>query len=561
MKIKEKIPKFIPYIFIFIASIAICIPLFSKDLNIFRDDGIQHICRLMGTYQSIEEGQFFSVIMSNFCNGFGYSWNIFYSPITAYVPLILKIFNLTYTNCIKVFMFIVVFLSGVAMFKFTNKVTKNRNIAILAAILYILAPYKITDMYIRNALAELASFAFIPIIFNGLYTIINEEKKSFTLAFGAIGLILTHTIVTMYTAILCFIYVIVYIKKFRNKDILKYLIINLLFVILVTSFFWVPLLEHKLATNYEVFVPGRMERTEVLKHYKVKPQCLLYTAEEQTMVYNIGMINIVGCVLILLAYSKIPKEYRKIQIMFLIIGIVLTIMTLDFFPFEKLPSILKMIQFTFRLFEFTTFLFAFVAAVNIGVLIKNFKLCDITILLIISCLLLVPYKNKIEYKENDENLLWPAVNLTEQTGRVHAGMASLEYLPSKAFNAKEYIINREEGPIILNGEAQIDSYKKNGTNMSINIINAKKGTEIELPYIFYLGYNIQETKANGETRSIRYTESDNGFININIEEDIENVSIHVKYTGTTIMKITFTISIVTLFLVMFLRTLSKNRKF
>ena len=36
--------------------------------------GVQHIARLMGTFQSIEENQKFPVIMSNFCNGFGYSW-------------------------------------------------------------------------------------------------------------------------------------------------------------------------------------------------------------------------------------------------------------------------------------------------------------------------------------------------------------------------------------------------------------------------------------------------------------------------------------------------------
>ena len=56
-----------------IISIFVCIPLFSKDINIGYDDGIQHICRLIGTYQSLQEGQAFNVIMSNFCNQFGYS--------------------------------------------------------------------------------------------------------------------------------------------------------------------------------------------------------------------------------------------------------------------------------------------------------------------------------------------------------------------------------------------------------------------------------------------------------------------------------------------------------
>jgi len=558
---KNKLSKLIPYIIIFIATLAISIPLFNKNLNMYRDDGIQHICRLMGTYQSITEGQFFSVIMSNFCNGFGYSWNIFYSPLTAYLPLILKIFNLSYTNCIKVFMFIVVYSSGIAMFKFTNKVTKNKSIATLSAIIYILAPYRITDMYVRNALAELTSFIFIPIVFNGLYTLINEEKKSYLLAWGAIGLILTHTVITLYTAILCFIYSLIYFKKLKNVQILKNLIINVLFIIIATSFYWVPLLEHKLATNYEVFVPGRMERTEVLQSLKVKPEALLYTSEQSIFIYDIGAINTVGIVLIILAYKKIPIEYRKMHMVFLIMGLVLLIMTLDFFPFEKLPRILKMIQFTFRLFEFTSFFFAFVVAVNFGSLIKNFKTRDAVLFLIISILLIVPYKNKIEYKENDENNLWPAVNLTHNTGRVHAGMASLEYLPSKAFNNKDYIVDIENTAIIVAGNAYIKNFIKNGTNMEIEIENIQENTIIELPYIYYLGYQIKciNTENNNVTY-LKYAESDNGFIQISFNEKNISYKIEVQYIGTIGMKISSAISVISIIMMIFAQWHIKNKK-
>lgn len=174
-KVKEilKNEKYYSLIIILISSIFICLPLMSKNIDMTYDDGIQHICRLMGTYQSLQEGQ--TSIMSNFCNGFGYSWNVFYSPLTAFVPLIFKLLGLSFTTCIKLFMFACVFLSGYFMYVFTKKITKNSNIAILASILYIFAPYRLTDMYIRNALAELASFVFLPLVFLGLYNIFNDE--------------------------------------------------------------------------------------------------------------------------------------------------------------------------------------------------------------------------------------------------------------------------------------------------------------------------------------------------------------------------------------------------
>ena len=131
--------------------------------------GVQHIARLMGTYQSIKEGQTYPVIMSNFCNGFGYSWNIFYSPLTAFLPLIFKIFGASFIGCIKLFMFATVLVSGIAMYFFTLEVTKNKKIALLSGLFYIFSPYRLTDMYARNALAELTSFMFLPMVFHGLY--------------------------------------------------------------------------------------------------------------------------------------------------------------------------------------------------------------------------------------------------------------------------------------------------------------------------------------------------------------------------------------------------------
>lgn len=567
--LKEKLQKlinkaYVNYILIIIASIAICFPLVSKELNIYIDDGVQHVCRLIGTYQTLAKGQFLPMIMSGFCNNFGYSWNIFYSPLTAYAPLILKIFNFSFVNCLKIFIFAITILSGITMYKFVLKVTKNKNISTLASILYILAPYRITDMYIRVAIAELASFIFLPMVFEGLHTIINEEKKTYLLAWGTIGLILTHTVITLYTAILSFIYLLVFIKKLKNKNTIICIGKNLLLAITITSFYWVGLLQHYFAASYEVFIPGRMERVDVLKDLKVQFYELFITLKDQKMIFAIGLVQIIGLIISPIAFKKIPKEYRKTYIVFLAFGIILTFMTLTFFPFEKLPNVLTMLQFTFRLFEFTSFFFAFVVAINYGVIIKNFRIRDVVVLSTIAALLLIPYKSKLNYdsKYNEEELLEPK-RVSQSTGRIHAGMASMEYLPSKAFNClKTYITERKDEPIIINSgnldantlneetnnlwnnEAKILDYQKDGSNMECKISNITKDIDVELPYIYYLGYRIYVND-----QEIPYIESENGFIQIKITTGMCNngsVNVKVKYVGTNEMIISFAISIITI---------------
>ena len=563
------------YLYILLISIIVCIPLMNKNINIYRDDGIQHVCRLIGTYQTIRSGEMLPMIMASFCNNFGYSWNIFYSPLTAYAPLIFKIFNFTFTNCLKIFMFAVTLLSGITMYTFMMNVTKNKNVSLLSSILYVLASYRITDMYIRIAVAELASFMFIPIIFDGLYSVLKEEKLSFKLIWGTVGLILTHTVITMYMAIICLLYLIFNIKKLKSVKVIRALVISLVFISLITSFYWVGLLQHHNATSYEVFVPGRMEVGNKLEYYKTEFYQLFYTSKDQQMIYAIGMVTVLGLVLTPIVWKRIEKEYKRTYVLFLTFGIILTIMTLTFFPFEKLPSVFKMIQFTFRLYEFTAFFFAFVAGINYGIIIKNFKIFDVIVLAVISTLLLVPYKSKLEYElsTNEERLI-EGVRVTENTGRVHAGMASMEYLPSKAFKVlNTYIANRKDEPIIMSGEAEILNYNKNGTNLEFELKNEQEadnqnnkteaGLTIELPYIYYLGYRVY---ANGS--EIEYTESDNGFVQIKINPALyeQDVKINVKYTGTNEMFVTFKISVIFIFaieifeLLCYIKKKQKRRK-
>ena len=573
LKIKEilKNEKYFSIIIILIASIFVCIPLMNKNIDMTYDDGIQHICRIIGTYQSLQEGE--TAIMSNFCNGFGYSWNLFYSPLTAYLPLIFKIIGVSFATCIKLFMFATIFLSGFFMYLFTKKLTKNNNIAILASILYIFAPYRLTDMYIRNALAELTSFMFLPLIFLGLYNIFNMEEKGeinkniyIPLILGTVGLILTHTVITMYTAIFALIYILVnLIKKNTNtdsnkKDILKILLISALLILVITSFFWTPLLELKNSADYEVFKEGRMERTEVLVAYKLDFYRLFFTKSTDYMIYEIGIVTLLGLILTPLAIKKIKKEkYYELYLFALISGIVCCIMTLKIFPFEHLPSILKMLQFTFRLLEFSSFFFGFVAAINIGVVSKKLERKEIIILLIIIMLVTIPLSSHLRTIENyDEERLINTVPITENTGRVHAGCASFEYLPSKAFENRNYIETRTQNAIVTNGTAQIENEIKEGSKMSFNLKYVLEESEIELPYIYYTGYSVT-LEYNGQKVNLKTYETEKGFVGIKVPI-LEEGKVEVKYTGTTIMKISSFVSVIGVCVLIGMLLPNKKRK-
>ena len=542
MKLKNK--NTITFIIILIVSLFVAIP--SIKINIQYDDGIQHVCRLIGTERSIKEGNIFSTIISNLCNNFGYSWNLFYSPLTAYLPLIFRIFGFSYGDCLRLFLLFCSIASGYSMYFFVKKILQKKDIdddkkhyiALLAASFYICAPYRISDMYIRVAIAEVASFIFIPIIWNGIYSIFNYKEitgRKYILCFGIVGLMLSHTLITFYMAIICAIYVICNYKKIDKHIIIK-LVKNILLALAITAFYWIPLVESKLSCDYEVFNQLHMVRENVLVKLKVSLIELIWLKDDR-MAYFLAIPLLLGIMLTINIVKKKKIQDLQSYFFFLITGIICVILTMDFIPFEKFPSFMKMMQFSFRLLEFSSFFLSVIAAINIGLFFKEFTFAKMLIIVLVIMDLIIPINQNIDYQNEyiSENDLIQGVRVTSSTGRVHAGCASFEYLPSKAFNNRKYIEDREDVPIAYNNQT-ISNYEKNGLTMKFDM----EGTgEVELPYIYYIGYCV---RVNGV--KVKTKESDNGFIKINVTE--EKSSVTVDYEGSTLMKISLIISIISL---------------
>lgn len=107
---QDKLKKY-KYIFlILVVAIIISVPLFSKDLYVYYDDGIQHIARAYATYLSIVNGEH-TEVLSSLANGFGYSWDLFYGNFSTILILIGKCITTTFIGGYKLTLFIGLFFS------------------------------------------------------------------------------------------------------------------------------------------------------------------------------------------------------------------------------------------------------------------------------------------------------------------------------------------------------------------------------------------------------------------------------------------------------------------
>lgn len=547
--------KILHYTIIFLISLILFYPLLHMNLATSHD-GFLHIARIIGVDKIINEDFYFPPMISSlFCEGFGYAINLFYPPIVTFVPLLFKFLTNTYSSALRVFTLITIFLSGAFMYQFTCKVTKNKMMGLISAVLYITAPYHITDIYIRFAIGEFTAFVFIPIVFLGLYNLFEEQgEKHYYIAIGAIGLVLTHSITLVYTAVFSFIYILFYIYKLKEKNVILKCLANAIIILLATAFFTVPILENKMACDYIIFNPKYMSTTiEIVYSNTINPIQFFVNDEDSELIFKIGIPSIVSILFTILTYKNIDEKYKKIYTIFLFFGILSLIMCTKYFPWLILPNIFGNIQFAWRMLGFATFFLSLVGAINIYIIIdKIFKNDNVTkvnysyIVLLIMLLYIYPMARTYIYTDSIPDMKIENKVINNET--THVFNINREYLPSKSFiNNSDYITNRpKDTSIILKGNLNIIEENKNKLNYNLKFEKKNESVSLELPYIFYVGYKVEYKTDDGNISNLPYTESEHGFIQIELPEDITEGSIYVTFTGTTLTKIAYLVSAITL---------------
>ena len=428
------------------------------------------------------------------------------------------------------------------MYKFTKEISGNNDVGILASILYMTFPYHLTDLYTRNALGEYVSFVFIPLVFLGLYRLFFTQNKTYHLSIGAIGLILTHNLSTIIVAMVAMFYIIYNLEKFQDKKVLKKMLINILFIILITSFFWMPLIETRFSSDYQVYKQGMMSTSEKTADNALEFNQLFVTMNDGSFVFELGPHILIMVALSIMTFRVMRPEFKGQYIVFLISGLLCVWMSTKYFPWRYLPEEFSLIQFPWRMLMPAAFFLSLVCAINMYAIIKKFNFKDVIVISAISILYILAFSSALVYYDENPLISIDNLSLGEFSGReveVVAGCGKGEYLPVKAYENRFYIASREQGIYVLEGKAIIEKENKDGNNYTANVKTLDADyTIFELPYIYYPGYKITL-----DSIELENYETENGFLGFVLGKE-DSGKIEVKYTGTSIMKISMCISII-----------------
>lgn len=534
----NKIKKYIYGIIIAVISIIIAIPLFNPNFNCYIGEGIQYIARCF----EIKSISGLDGIISNFANGFGYNLSIFEGNFAnvfiVFLNLIIKNINASY----KMVCLIGIFLSGVTMYIFMKKISENKNIALLASGIYMMLPYHLTNIYIRNALSEQIALAILPLAFLGAYYLINSEKKHYYYPIAISLMFFTNYSFGWITLFITIVYFAVNFNSLKVNGCIEKILLDLALVVAFTACLWLPYIETNVATKYKINNVS-IEEKEEFGNEAISIRKLFVTGKNEKFVFEVGPLLIVMFAITPMALVKIKKEYKKDYIFYLVFCLIFIFMATKIFPWKYFSWLFIKLKYPWCLLGFATFFLTIICSINIGSIVEKFKLKDSLILLAVSMIYVICLHG---YIQTDINLAKiEDIEIGRISGKqeeISAGINNAEYLPLKAYENKFYIATRTQNMYVLSGKAVIEKENKNNSTYSAKVQTLDEITKFELPFIYYPGYAV---KADG--MSLKSFETENGFLGFYLPAE-ESATIEVEYVGTDIQKISKAFSILSIIL-------------
>lgn len=530
-----------PYVILFFVTFLIMIPYIFSNKYIDGNDSNFHISNIFSIYTGMKQGMV-SNVLPVIAHNFGYATRIFYPRLAHFsAALVTLIINGNVICGLKIIHFMVFFLSAVMMYKLVNKLFNHKLSAIISAIFYLSFPYMITETFVRDSIAESFIFIFMPMILLGLYELFHGDKKYFYLWFilGYVGLINSHLVLAVYFTAFAFIYLLLNIKKVFDKENLLALITSSTLILLLTATFTIPMLQHKSLNAYTVFKDDGMANggsvagsTMGFKDFFIQKPCAAYS----DITYYLNLLGFGLAVYAIVINKKIfVKDEQNNFLKFLFIAIIIcTFLMSKLCPWVIFPKTLLMIQFAWRL-EAILLLLLSILAGSVFKTIENKKI-RVTVVIIAIAFNVFTVYNAYNFDILKDRKL-------EDIDMSSYGMGwQREYLPINTENNLEYFDSRNDDILVKNGSATISVKENNVPTLEAEIEDCENETTIELPRIYYLGYEAT-LEGNGTTKKLELYMNDKGFIETKVNS---NGILKLTYKGTLMMQIANAISIITL---------------
>ena len=492
-------------------------------------------------------------------SSFGYGQPLFnfYNQIVYALGEPFLLAGLQVIDTIKLLFILSLVGSAIGMFFLGRQLWKSNLAGFLAAALYVYAPYRAVDVFVRGALPEAFAFVFFPLIVLFFNRYVLGERKNNLLLFSLLLalLLLTHNLSFLMFSIFLVFWATYFLTVHKKRFLVKSLILGLLLTLSISSFYLLPVLfENRLTTLGETTAGYYIFQIHFASLYQLLiSRTWGYGGSEWGMddllSFSVGHVQWV-LPLFLLGWVFVTRKIRESLYLLVIVALGWFALFLthgrSVLLWESLPP-LAFVQFPWRFLSIATFAFA-LAGGSIFLFLKDFKLKVSVFGLVIA---LTIFLNVGFFRED----IWLETTDNEQfTGEIwewHTSSARADFWPKYAEKVPEG--PAPANPIILNGQGEITSFNETSKSMVANLVVVSDQATVQFPGVYFDGWRGFK---DGEEIGV-YPEGKYGQMTTELSKGKHSVSL--EFTNTPVRTIGNFISLASLIVLFWL--LFKKRIF
>ncbi|MBR2942346.1 MAG: glycosyltransferase family 39 protein [Clostridia bacterium] len=501
-----------------------------------------HLNRIEGIAAGLRAGQFPVGIHASTLLGYGYAAPQFYPEIFLYLPAVLRNLGVSLTACVRIFEMLIHFAAAAACYFSARAVMNSRRIALGATMLYVLCSYRLSNMYVRATLGESLAMIFFPLLIWALYEVLTRDEKKWPLLTLAVtGIVLSHLLSTLFAALLCVFCAFVCAKRLiREPRRILACVKAALLTLVCSACFLVPFIDYADAginTSVALTAYDHVLRAGALfVGFPGTGDDLPYEALDFSYTVGVvpGLAIVLGCVILLVrlyAQGREKQPMDRLMLFFLLISGMLLICSTDAFPWtwachlpRRYSVLFQQIQYPWRLVGVACAPLAFAAAY--GYMKEETHRTQALCLIAALCVVFAGYSMQA-FVQN--------VPLLEKENFCDTRIDQYEY----TYEGTEKGILTPGAITALDApEYTISDYKKQGTNLSFTIDAPKSFSSLEVPLLYYPGY-----QAEADGQPLRVSQGNNSVTRLYGVTDTEDAQIRIWFQPPVAWKIAAGVSI------------------
>lgn len=474
-------------------------PLFTDFLTVGMDQEF-HLRRIEGLFGALQSGQWPARISTQHFGGKGYATGVMYPELFLYFPAALRLAGASILFSWKALLFAINLGTAFSAYFCGRRLMNSRAAGMAAAIVYLLSPYRLCDLYIRAALGEVLAMAFLPLLLYSLWQLLAGDADQWPwLVLACTGIFQSHILTTEMTAVFAVLCALAALPALTKPARLAALGKAAGLTVLVNLWFLVPFLTYTLKGGFKIFG----SHVDLHQHslYPAQMFSTFWSADpglwsqslgslDSEMLLTLGLAPLV-CLGLLAAgwwlfdVQSGPRPGLRQGVAAAVAAGLCLYAASVYFPWELLQRIpaldrlLSPVQFPWRTLAFAAACFAVVAAAaTIPFRGRGAKLTVLGVLLAVAVL---PASFMMD------GLLATPVYMGQTDGITHIGGNYNEYLPE---GVNDETLAAASNALEPQSELEVSGLTKNGCRIEFDY-TAQQDTVVYLPLTAYPGYSAR----------------------------------------------------------------------